>query len=172
MRRFGTAWATRSTSSGANEDAAHQARFKIFWTSVLLIFHGREAFFREVVSSLCKIEATKIADAAQCERHVVGYCPAGLPLPCPMPSRRCGTPSPGTSAGLACDDVAAAADHHLVDIGPWSQCRHPAFAAACRTSPPLASTVLPRVLETQTPPLRAAFKRLITRAFFGCGGRI
>jgi hypothetical protein len=31
------------------------------------------------------------------------------------------------------------------------------------TAHPLASTVLPRAVETQTPPRRAALKRLITR---------
>src|SRR5690606_25236725 len=36
-----------------------------------------------------------------------------------------------------------------------------AHVEARRTSAPLASTVLPRVLETQTPPRRAALKRLI-----------
>jgi hypothetical protein len=41
-----------------------------------------------------------------------------------------------------------------------SSAAHP---EARRTSAPLASTVLPRVLETQTPPRRAAHKRLITR---------
>ena len=38
-----------------------------------------------------------------------------------------------------------------------------------RTSRPLASTVLPRVLQTQTPPRRAAHKRLITRLFLVAG---
>ena len=38
-----------------------------------------------------------------------------------------------------------------------------------RTSRPLASTVLPRVLEMQTPPRRAALKHLITRNFLVAG---
>ena len=43
------------------------------------------------------------------------------------------------------------------------------FTAFLRTSRPLASTVLPRVLETQTPPRRAACKHLILRRFLVAG---
>ena len=38
-----------------------------------------------------------------------------------------------------------------------------------RTSRPFASTVLPRVLQTQTPPQRAAHKRLIRREYLVAG---
>ena len=37
------------------------------------------------------------------------------------------------------------------------------YEAIRRTSAPLASTVLPRAAQTQTPPRRAAFKRFETR---------
>ena len=43
------------------------------------------------------------------------------------------------------------------------------FALLRRTSRPLASTVLPRVLQMQTPPRRAAHKRLETRSSLVAG---
>ena len=45
------------------------------------------------------------------------------------------------------------------------------FTPTRRIALPLASTVLPRVLETQTPPRRAAHKRLITRKTLVAGAR-
>ena len=50
-----------------------------------------------------------------------------------------------------------------------AECAVPGCASARGFSRPLASTVLPRVLETQTPPLRAAIKRLITRYILVAG---
>ena len=45
----------------------------------------------------------------------------------------------------------------------------PVFSDFLRTSAPLASTVLPRVLQTRTPPRRAALKRLTTRDILVAG---
>ena len=66
----------------------------------------------------------------------------------------------------------ATSDQRITEVGvPTAANQHwpIVFALLLRTSAPLASTVLPKVLRMQTPPRRAAHKHLITRYLMVAG---